>query len=109
MRAEFGGILKFHVAPGDLVEKGQLLGTNHGIFGATQNELYSPADGVVLGMTTMPAVKPGEPVFHIALSELPFKTLQRRFHKARRARLHKRVQNELATSLLVADPEQARD
>lgn len=105
VRAEYGGILKFHVAPGDLVERGQLLGTNHGIFGDTQNELFSPADGVVLGMTTMPAVKPGEPVFHIALSDVPYKMLKKRFHTSRRARLHQRVHDELATSLRVADPE----
>lgn len=66
IRAERGGILKFHVVPGEAVRKGQVLATNLGILGQHQNELVSPAEGFILGMTTMPAVKPGEPVFHLA-------------------------------------------
>ena len=66
-RAEVGGILKFHVSPGQIVKKGQYLATNYTILGAMQNKLKSPTEGIVLGMTTMPAVKPGEPICHIAV------------------------------------------
>lgn len=67
IRAESGGILKFHVAPGQAVRKGQILATNLGIFGQHQNQISAPAAGFILGMTTMPAVKPGEAVFHLAI------------------------------------------
>ena len=66
VRAEAGGILAFHVKPGDLVSKGQLLAVNSTIFGEDQREMISPTDGIILGMATMPAVKPGEAVYHIA-------------------------------------------
>ncbi len=67
IRAERGGILKFHVVPGQPVRRGQILATNLDIFGRHQHQVTAPADGVILGMTTMPAVKPGEPLFHLAI------------------------------------------
>lgn len=66
IRATVGGILKFHVGPGDFVEEGQPIVTNYSILGVEQSALTSPGKGIVLGMTTMPAVKPGEPICHIA-------------------------------------------
>ncbi len=80
VRAERGGFLNFCVAPGDVVEEGQDLAINTSIFGSERNVLASPCHGVVLGMTTMPAVKPGEPVYHIA-----------RFGRKTYERLHKRI------------------
>jgi len=106
VRAERGGILKFHSLPGDLVKAGQCLATNFTIFGETQNQIVSPADGVVLGMTTMPAVKPGEPVFHIAITAHSHVALKRRIGSRKRARLHKNVQADLATSITLS-PEEA--
>ena len=99
VRAERGGILKFHTLPGDVVKAGQCLATNASLFGETQNQLTAPADGVVLGMTTMPAVKPGEPVFHIALTEQSHARLKRQIGNRQQARLHRRVQSDLATSI----------
>lgn len=102
VRAERGGILKFHALPGDLVKAGQCLATNVTIFGETQNQIVAPADGVVLGMTTMPAVKPGEPVFHIALTESDYAALKRRIGNRTQALLHKKVQTELASSITLS-------
>ena len=65
-RATVGGILKFHVSPGDFVNKGQPLATNYSILGHKQNVIESPNYGMIIGMTTMPAVKPGEPICNIA-------------------------------------------
>src|SRR5690606_27433535 len=67
VRASVGGILKFHVYAGELVEKGQPIATNYSMMGKEQNTLHAPTSGIVLGITTMPAVKPGEPVCHIAI------------------------------------------
>ena len=102
VRAERGGILKFHTLPGDVVRKGQCLATNVNIFGQEQRHIKAPADGVILGLTTMPAVKPGEPLFHIALTDQSFARLKRQIGSRGQARLHRRVQDQLATSVLVS-------
>ena len=71
VRAEQGGTLSFNVNPGDPVEKGQVLANNYNIFGDERSQLVSPGDGIILGMTTMPVVKPGDAAFHIALVPRP--------------------------------------
>ena len=65
VRAECGGFLQFHVAPGDTVSKGQPLATNTSLLGHELNTLNAPFDAVVLSMSTLPAVSPGEPVCHL--------------------------------------------
>jgi hypothetical protein len=45
------------------------------VFGKARTTLIAPADGVVLSMTTHPAVKPGEPVCQLGL--VPTKALAR--------------------------------
>lgn len=66
IRAPVGGILKFHVSPGDFVDTDQPLATNYSILGDEQNVIKSPTPGMIVGMTTMPAVKPGEPICNVA-------------------------------------------
>jgi predicted deacylase len=104
VRAENGGILQFHASPGDVVEAGQVLATNDTIFGEAQNEVKSPVDGVVLGMTTMPAVKPGEPVFHVASTDQDYRQLNRMLGRRRKARLHQKVQKQLTTNIVLTEP-----
>ncbi len=78
VRAERGGFLTFYARPGDLVQEGEELATNYSIFGREKNVLTSPSHGIILGMSTMPAVQPGEPVYHIAtLSERTYKRIKR--------------------------------
>ena len=77
IRSEVGGILRFHVTPGDLVTKGDAIATNASVFGREQNVLASPVDGIVLGMTTLPLVKPGEPVCHIAVPGRSLKAIRK--------------------------------
>jgi predicted deacylase len=67
VRAENGGFVRFHVAPGDRVVAGQPLATNTSLLGRSQETLTAPEAGLVIGMTTMPAVAPGDPVVHVAL------------------------------------------
>jgi hypothetical protein len=74
VRAQKGGILQFHAQPGQLVHQYECLATNSSVFGKEQTSLLSPSDGIVLGMTTMPAVSPGAPVYHIA--ELPRRSIR---------------------------------
>jgi len=105
VRATVGGILKFHVSPGDFVEAGQAIVTNYSIMGVEQNVLLSPNHGIILGMTTMPAVKPGEPICNIAT--LTAKQLQRYRTKLEsdQADPHAQAQVDLATNLNVVEAE----
>jgi predicted deacylase len=77
VRAKVGGILRFHIRPGELVEAGQPIATNYTIFGRDPTVLASPVDGVVLGITTIPLVKPGEPICHVAIPTRRLTTLRK--------------------------------
>jgi hypothetical protein len=106
VRAEVGGILRFHIAPGEPVEAGQPIATNVSVFGQEQNVLRSPVAGIVLGMTTLPTVKPGEPVCHIAIPNRTLRAIRKTTGKAPRDRLHQRVRADLATSISVSEHEE---
>lgn len=100
VRAERGGFLGFHARPGDLVEADQPLATNYNIFGRERRLLTSPTQGIVLGMTTMPAVKPGEPVYHIAeLNPRTHARIRKQVKEAGRKHLYRRLQEDLATNI----------
>jgi len=104
VRAERGGFLQFHVAPGEIVEKGQPLAANTSLLGRERNVLTSPFDGVILGMTTLPAVSPGEPVCHIGRM---MKETRRAFEDEvaqSDASLHNRVLEDLAANVTVVEP-----
>ena len=99
VRAAVGGSLKFHVSPGDFVEAGQAVATNYSIMGVEQSVLTSEGHGIVLGMTTMPAVKPGEPICHIAaLSDSQVRRFRKKL-EATRKDLHGQAQADLATNV----------
>jgi predicted deacylase len=103
VRATVGGILKFHVSPGDFVEAGQPIVTNYSIMGVEQNVLLSPNNGIILGMATMPAVKPGEPICNIAtLTASQLRRYRTKLNQAK-ADPHAQAQADLATSMNVVD------
>lgn len=101
VRAQTGGILRYHVSPGRAVKAHQPVATTVSVFGKEQSVLKSPVDGVVLGMTTLPTVKPGEPVCHIAIPENPHKSVR----LGKRDRLHHHARRDLATSISVSERE----
>ncbi len=103
LRAKVGGILKFHVSPGDFVAQGQPVATNYTILGKEQNSIASPSPGIVLGMTTMPAVKPGEPICHIAtLTKTQLARYKRLLERAASEDPHQIAQRDLATNIDVS-------
>ena len=104
LRATVGGILKFHVSPGQFLDEGQPVATSYSILGREQNTISSPSSGIVLGMATMPAVKPGEPVVHVA--SISPKLLHRYREQLLQARAHPhhRAQLDLATNVDVVPP-----
>ena len=67
--------------------------------------LQAPFDSVVIGMTTLPAVSPGEPVCHLGKLPKSLKpdVLQRK--RTREGGLAERVSEDLASNVLVTDPE----
>ena len=99
VRAISGGILKFHVGPGDFVVQDQPIATNYSIFGLEQNILYSPASGIVLSTITMPGVKPGEPVCNIAVLSMRQLDIYRKKLSATNDPLYRQVRLDLATNL----------
>lgn len=107
VRATVGGILRFHVTPGQTVDQGQPIATNASVFGEANNVLEAPVSGVVLGMTTLPLVKPGEPVVHLAtLSDRQLARLRKSRNEGGDA-TGKRVRRHLATNIAVADVDTA--
>lgn len=103
VRAERGGFLHFHVMPGELITAGQPIATNATLLGREQNVMYAPFDAVVIGMTTLPAVSPGEPICNLGL--LPAGTqvkavLNRRAHDDA---LEGRLVEELSSNVLVVE------
>ena len=104
MRAERGGFLRFHVNPGATVVEGQLIATNTSLAGRDLSTIVAPRDAVVLGMTTLPAVSPGDPVAHLAFpSSRSLKKMERVVGKLPDDNLLSRLHDDLATNLLVSE------
>jgi len=104
VRAEKGGFLHFHVSPGDIVIKDQPLATNSTLLGREQSVLCAPYDSVVIGMTTLPAVSPGEPICHLGRLPASMRPKEFRRRRAAEAGLEERVSEELASNVLVTEP-----
>lgn len=109
VRADRGGFLQFHVKAGDVVEKGQPLATNTTLLGAEHGLIRAPFSGIVIGMTTLPAVNPGEPVCH--LGKLPRGLKPDRLRRLRQKSdgLEERLTEELASNVLVVEPNLPED
>lgn len=107
VRAESGGFLQFHVKPGDVVEKDQPLSTNTDLLGNEQGVLVAPFDSVVVGMTTLPAVSPGEPICH--LGRLPKGMVPSSVRRDRRKEdgLELHLVSELSSNVMVVKPDTA--
>jgi len=105
IRADFGGFMQFHVSPGDIVEQGQALATNTTLLGDDQNTLVAPFDAVVIGMTTLPAISPGEPLCN--LGKLPAGSKPSELRRLRETAdgLEQRVIEDLASNMIVVEPD----
>lgn len=102
VRAELGGILRFHVVPGQPVAKGEAIASNFSIMGRQQSTLVSPLKGIILGMTTMPTVKPGEPVCHIAQTSRSLASIRRAIADKGGAH-HTQLRTDMATNFSVVE------
>ncbi|MBL8851344.1 MAG: succinylglutamate desuccinylase/aspartoacylase family protein [Planctomycetaceae bacterium] len=104
IRADRGGFLQFHVRPGEVVREGQPLATNTSLLGQEQNVLVAPYRGLVIGMTTLPAVSPGEPVCHLGKLP-PIDAAAPHAGDWLADDLRDRTIGDLATNVLVVDPD----
>ena len=104
IRAEYGGFLQFHITPGDIVEKNQPLATNTTLLGHDRNVLLAPFDAVVVGMTTLPAIGPGEPLCNLGKLPRGTKPADLRRLRSQEAGLGERLSDDLASNVLVVEP-----
>ena len=104
IRAERGGFLQFHVQPGEIVRKEQPLATNTTLLGRERSALQAPFDAVVIGMTTLPAISPGEPVCHLGKLPRGTKPTELRRLRSETDGLEERLTDELASNILVVEP-----
>lgn len=103
VRAERGGFLQFHIKAGDIVEKGQALATNTTLLGTEHSVLEAPFSGVVVGMTTLPAVNPGEPVCNLGKLPKGTKPSKLRRLRAEESGLEERLTEELGSNIMVVE------
>lgn len=104
IRADEGGFLRFHVHPGDMVVAGQPLATNTSLAGRDLNTIVAPRDAIVLAMTTLPAVSPGDPVAHLAYSsEAAMRKMERALDKLPEDSLLSRLHDDLATNVMISE------
>ena len=105
VRASQGGFLEFHVGPGDIFAKDEAIATNTDLTGDDQNVILAPRDGIVLGMTTIPSVAPGDPVCHLAYPRKGVtKKISRVVDHLGGDSLHERMRDDLASSVHLTDP-----
>jgi predicted deacylase len=103
VRATAGGLLDYHVAPGDVVEKGQAVATSMTLLGEEQHVITAPFGGVVIGMTTLPAVMPGDPVIHLGQIVGGYRRIMKVVKAASSKTLHERLRTDLQTNVVVVE------
>jgi predicted deacylase len=102
VRAQNGGFLRFHVGPGEFIEKGQLIATNISLTGRRLNRIKAPRTGIVLGMTTLPAVSPGDPICHIAFPrQRELARVEKKISGLDKDDLFARIQSDMARTILI--------
>lgn len=66
LRAPLGGLFRSFRSDGDLVRKGDILGSVSDPFGEKETEIDAPFEGIIVGRAVMPVVNEGDAVFHLA-------------------------------------------
>ncbi len=104
-RSKHAGFLRLHVAPGDVVERGQLLATNISLTGKRLSRLKAVRKGIVLGATTIPVVAPGTAIFNIAYAKHgDMMRADRAISRLDDDHLHARMRSDLARNVRIVKP-----
>lgn len=105
IRADKGGFLEFHVKPGGIVEKGQPLTTNTNLLGRDGHTVLAPYHGIVIGMTTLPSISPGDPICNLGKLPKKFKPSDLRRLRIKEHGLEERVVEDLSSNVTVVEPD----
>ena len=108
VRADTGGYVSFRVRPGDIVAKEELLATTSTLLGEDRASVRAPIDGIIIGMSTLPATRPGAPICHIAALPEGTSPMDARAQRVQRGRTMAKVRSSLARTVdVVEDPAEA--
>src|SRR5262245_51141886 len=77
IRAPRGGIADVLIRPGEIVYAGDEIASITNPFGRAVSSVRSPLTGLVLGITTVPMVSPGDAICHLAKLEKTLPTVER--------------------------------
>ncbi len=77
IRSERGGIGDLLVRPGEIVYRGQEIASITNPFGREVSLVRSPITGLIIGVTTVPMVNPGDAICHVAKLEKTLPTVER--------------------------------
>jgi len=106
IRASVGGFLEFHVGPGDIVHEDDAIATSWNLGGEEVETIRAPRDGIILGMTTIPSVAPGDPVVHLTYPKKgSISRIERLVDKLDDESLHERTREDLSRSFVVTEHE----
>jgi len=107
LRATHGGFLEFHIAPGEILRADDAIATNTSLAGDEHHIIRAPRDAIVLGMTTMPSVAPGDPVCHLTFpKKRSLSKLEAAMEELDDESLDYQIREDLARNLHVIDCEE---
>lgn len=109
LRSNKGGLLRFFTAPGEVVQKGQPIAGCSTLLGIEQDLIISPEDGIVMGFTTLPMVKPGDPVCHLAIPKKGILRIRKALRRLSKTSLHERLIGDLGSSVTVDEVDPLQD
>lgn len=108
MRSDYGGLLEYHIAPGEAIEKGQQVATCTDLLGREVGQVLSKDSGIVIGLTTSPVVTPGDPVCHIAIPAGGIEDIAATIEDDNTTLLDE-VREQLASSVTIAETSDAEE
>ncbi len=77
VRSVRGGIADIVVRPGEIVYEGDEIASITNPFGREVSSVRSPLTGLIIGITTVPMVNPGDAICHVAKLEKTLATVER--------------------------------
>lgn len=77
VRSLKGGIADIVVRPGEIIYAGEEIASITNPFGREVSSVRSPLTGLIIGITTMPMVNPGDAICHVAKLEKTLATVEK--------------------------------
>ncbi len=69
IRAKYAGLFQSNVSTGDLVQKGQCVGTITDPFGEFKEQIFANDMGYVIGLNNIPVMNAGDALMHIGMDD----------------------------------------